>query len=111
MCVCVRACVCGSHLDFSILHTIARTPCTHMHARTHTHTAGTHGHMKCVFGSQLKAQDTVLMCLYKRVFPKWTYSLDVDTPDGWGTGSKEDGSVQHEQEVGEEEAVMKELFD
>ena len=62
--------------------------------------------MKCVFGSQLKAQDTVLMCLYKRVFPKWTYSLDVDMPDRWGAGS-----AQQEQEVEEEEAVMKELFD
>ena len=29
--------------------------------------------MKCVFDGQLKAQDTVLMPLYKRVFPKWTY--------------------------------------
>ncbi|XP_060517047.1 pre-rRNA-processing protein TSR1 homolog isoform X2 [Cylas formicarius] len=34
---------------------------------------GTHGHMKCVFDGQLKSQDTVLLNLYKRVFPKWTY--------------------------------------
>ncbi|XP_015176986.1 PREDICTED: pre-rRNA-processing protein TSR1 homolog isoform X2 [Polistes dominula] len=34
---------------------------------------GTHGHMKCFFNGQLKSQDTVLMNLYKRVFPKWTY--------------------------------------
>uniref|UniRef100_A0A146LG16 Pre-rRNA-processing protein TSR1 homolog n=1 Tax=Lygus hesperus TaxID=30085 RepID=A0A146LG16_LYGHE len=34
---------------------------------------GTHGHMKCVFNSQLKSQDTVLLNLYKRIFPKWTY--------------------------------------
>ncbi|XP_066581384.1 pre-rRNA-processing protein TSR1 homolog isoform X2 [Prorops nasuta] len=34
---------------------------------------GTHGHMKCVFNGQLKSQDTILLNLYKRIFPKWTY--------------------------------------
>jgi len=29
--------------------------------------------MKCVFDSQLKSQDYVLMNLYKRIYPKWTY--------------------------------------
>ncbi|CAB3365603.1 Hypothetical predicted protein [Cloeon dipterum] len=38
---------------------------------------GTHGHMKCVFDRQLKSQDTVLLHLYKRVFPKWTYDPTV----------------------------------
>ncbi|EFA12491.1 pre-rRNA-processing protein TSR1 homolog [Tribolium castaneum] len=34
---------------------------------------GTHGHIKCIFDGQLKSQDTVLLNLYKRVFPKWIY--------------------------------------
>ena len=36
--------------------------------------------MKCVFDGQLKSQDTVLMNLYKRVFPKWTYNPHVTSP-------------------------------
>ncbi|XP_066918428.1 pre-rRNA-processing protein TSR1 homolog [Clytia hemisphaerica] len=39
---------------------------------------GTHGHMKCVFDGQLKAQDTVCMNLFKRLFPKWTYDPNID---------------------------------
>ena len=36
--------------------------------------------MKCVFDGQLSSQDTVLMHLYKRVFPKWTYEALVSRP-------------------------------
>jgi pre-rRNA-processing protein TSR1 len=47
---------------------------------------GTHGHMKCVLDGQLKAQDTILMNLYKRVYPKWTYSEAISLPTHWADG-------------------------
>ena len=42
--------------------------------------AGTHGHMKAVFNGPLNSQDTILLPLYKRVFPKWTYDPHVAAP-------------------------------
>ena len=46
--------------------------------------------MKCVFDGHLKAQDTVLMSLYKRVFPKWTYNPNIPCPVAWHGGCESD---------------------
>lgn len=44
--------------------------------------------MKVKFDGPLKPQDTILMNLYKRVYPKWAYSLTFPPPARW---VREDG--------------------
>jgi len=47
---------------------------------------GTHGHFKALFDRGISQQDTVLMNLYKRMFPKWNY--DPHIPDYFMMQSK-----------------------
>ena len=42
---------------------------------------GTHGHMKVMFDGSISQQDTVLLNLYKRMYPKWNYNPSVTTSD------------------------------
>lgn len=54
--------------------------------------------MKCVFDGQVKSMDTVLLTLYKRVFPKWKYDARV-----------EDEPIEESKDIYESDSKM--LFD
>ena len=59
--------------------------------------------MKCVFDGQLKAQDTVLLNLYKRVFPKWTFEDNSEQAlfrdgDDWADENGVEGDTPMEEE-------------
>lgn len=66
---------------------------------------GTHGHMKCVFNGTLRSQDTIMLLLYKRVFPKWTYDPHVARPSPMY--ATEDFEPKAEQEEEEDDHFIK----
>ncbi|XP_053376015.1 pre-rRNA-processing protein TSR1 homolog [Mercenaria mercenaria] len=72
---------------------------------------GTHGHMKCVFDGQLKSQDTILMNLYKRVFPKWTYNPTVSRPTSIARSTNFVSMETIEEEDEEKEGAAFAMFD
>lgn len=64
--------------------------------------------MKCVFDGQLKSQDTILMNLYKRMFPKWTYNPHVRNPPLLSTATMEADEGEEEEET---EGEAYQMFD
>ncbi|KAG0304524.1 hypothetical protein BGZ98_005410 [Dissophora globulifera] len=48
---------------------------------------GTHGYFKAQWDQQISMQDTIMMCLYKRVYPKWGTTLWIN-PDAGSTATQ-----------------------
>ena len=63
--------------------------------------------MKCVFDQQLKSQDTPLLLLYKRVFPKWTYNGYVPAATSQTLNG---GGGDHDMDDGVTDEERKQLF-
>ena len=52
--------------------------------------------MKCFFDKQPESMDVILMCLYKRMYPKWNYSARLDYPDKEAQRSEMDLCEEYE---------------
>jgi hypothetical protein len=54
--------------------------------------------MKCTFDHPLSVQDSVLMNLYKRVFPKWEYNSQI--------GIGHNFTITEVEDLNEEEKIL-----
>lgn len=64
--------------------------------------------MKCYFDGQLKSQDTVLLNLYKRIFPKWKFDPHIARPPPLYTfHSSHDMVKDDDDDVSEEQPAAK----
>ncbi|KAL3102322.1 hypothetical protein niasHS_003731 [Heterodera schachtii] len=62
---------------------------------------GTHGLVKCVFDQPLSVQDSVLMNLYKRVFPKWDYDDRLEGTNATNSDGRNSNFEEEEEKRGE----------
>ena len=71
--------------------------------------------MKCAFNAHLRSDDTILMNLYKRVFPKWSFDPHVTIlPPAIAEIEKEDDEEEVEEmieNVEKREGEAYQLFD
>lgn len=62
--------------------------------------------MKMTFSGPVNSQDTVILSLYKRVFPKWTYDPLVSAPPALYNPERPKQALDTVAEVSDEEAMV-----
>ena len=66
--------------------------------------------MKCTFNGQLRSEDTILLHLYKRVFPKWTYNTQVPILPPVIYDDDDDDDDDEDEEIADEEEPKGQAF-